>query len=61
MHDVVADKNLLSRSGPGQFKQSDYVNLHLLGKRLEYTTNVNGAGCGCFLDATLYDTFPAPL
>eukprot|EP00439_Symbiodinium_sp_Y106_P058899 s3183_g8.t1 len=34
------------------FHPSGYIELHLLGKRLEYTTDINGVQCGC--NAALY-------
>mmetsp|Transcript_7093 Transcript_7093/g.20194 ORF Transcript_7093/g.20194 Transcript_7093/m.20194 type:complete len:302 (-) Transcript_7093:74-979(-) len=37
---------------PGEYNNSDYLALRLLGKRLTYTTDVSRAGCGC--NAALY-------
>jgi len=31
----------------GDYEPSEYVALHLLGRRLRYTTDISGAGCGC--------------
>ncbi|CAE7621602.1 unnamed protein product [Symbiodinium sp. CCMP2456] len=56
---VIADKGRTywgtscNASGHDEnFDPSGYIELHLLGKRLEYTTHIDGAGCGC--NAALY-------
>ncbi|CAE7562942.1 hypothetical protein AK812_SmicGene37017 [Symbiodinium microadriaticum] len=56
---VIADKGRTywgtscNASGHDEnFDPSGYIELHLLGKRLEYTTHINGVGCGC--NAALY-------
>lgn len=36
------------------YNQGEYLNLQLLGKRITYTTDLSGAGCGC--NAALYLT-----
>lgn len=38
----------------GSYNHSDYIALKLLGKRLRYTSDLSGAGCGC--NAAVYLT-----
>lgn len=38
---------LADRCLPGKYNNTDYASLHLLGKKLLYTTDVSRAGCGC--------------
>jgi len=41
-----------TRCAEGSYNRYEYSAIHLLGKRLRYTTDVSGAGCGC--SASLY-------
>jgi len=43
-----------SKCAAGDYEPSEYVALSLLGRRLRYTTDISGAGCGC--NAALYLT-----
>ena len=43
------------------FHPSGYIELHLLGKRLEYTTDINGVQCGCFLGCAIKRCFAIEL
>lgn len=54
--DVVAGKVVPHMKGrayfagacsEGQFNHTSYSSMKLLGKRLRYTTDISGAGCGC--------------